>query len=263
MSTIPDTLILWLYTNAPAAWLAAIVATITLIYILLTRKKPKKIIVRDIYESSLVRIWPSVKKKISLTFEGKTIDTLGQVDLEIFNEGSEVIKNPTFMIVFPKTSRVLDVLLRPQDGKPTREIKNNNVTISIDYLNPMREHNHVLFVSFLVDGATAPIKAEGTGEGWSMRHVPLLTEKQFKRGLYIFIGCFTTVFIIISVYYQYYIKEHFNININEMSYKAFVASLPFLLPSFIGVGLFLRWILKSAGLTKSPMSIFEHDDKGT
>lgn len=195
-----------------------------------------------------------------MTFEGKAINSLGQIDLEVFNEGSEVIQNPTFVIALPKTSEILEVLLTPQDGGPTRTFEKNNATISIQYFNPVREHSHVLSVSILVDGETAPIKVIGAGEGWSIRHVQLPSKEQVKYRLNIFIGCMITG-IISSLYYLYYITERLNISPFEFSYRSTVAVLPVLLLIFPTYFL-IRWMSNSIGLA-SPRNILEHDDENT
>jgi hypothetical protein len=50
---------------------------------------------------------------------------LGQIDYELFNEGSDVIQNPDFTFTFPTESIVLDVLLLPDDAAAELKIERN------------------------------------------------------------------------------------------------------------------------------------------
>lgn len=262
MPMIPDSLTQWLYTNAPAAWLSALVAIITCSFVLWTRKKPNKIIIQDITQTSLVRVWPSVKSKISLTFDGQPITSLGQVDLEVSNEGSEVIKDPLFVIALPKSSNVLDVLLSPQSTGATKSIENNTVTISIPHLNPIREHGQLLFVSILVDGKTGPLKVTGTGEGWSTRHLSLPTEKEIKSRSFMFFG-FMATSILVFFFYGKFLEANFGIRPEEVSFRAFMAALSLFLPIIIVMFLFARWYFRAHGLTNSPRNVFESEGEDT
>jgi hypothetical protein len=69
-----DTWLHWLYTDAPAAWLSALAAFIAFVLALRSRKKPKRLVVREIRNSSLIRIWPSIRPKIKMTFDDQPIN---------------------------------------------------------------------------------------------------------------------------------------------------------------------------------------------
>jgi hypothetical protein len=82
-------------------------------------------VIRDVGTSSLVRVWPGVRRKIKISFDDKPITMLGQIDYELFNEGSDVIQNPDFTFTFPTESIVLDVLLLPDDAAAELKIERN------------------------------------------------------------------------------------------------------------------------------------------
>ena len=167
----PDSFFHWLYTNAPAAWFSAVAAVTTLVLVLRSRKKPNRIVVRDVSNSSLVRIWPGVRDKITVAFLGRLIQNLGQVDLEIFNEGLEVIKHPSIEIALQGGSTILDLLLTPPDSQVQIKANANKVILIFPYLNPHREHKQIAKVSILLDGRAEQVVVSGGGEGWSSRHV--------------------------------------------------------------------------------------------
>src|SRR5258708_37084656 len=105
----PDNVFHWLYTNAPAAWLSALAAIATLIYVLSKRVRPQKLVISEVGKSSLIQIWPSVRKKIAMNFDGNKIENLGQIDLDVFNSGSRVIQNPRFALTLPAETKVMYV----------------------------------------------------------------------------------------------------------------------------------------------------------
>ncbi len=49
----------------------------------------------------------------------------------------------------------------------------NSVSVTVPYLNPFREHKQTARVYVLADGELKNIRVSGSGEGWSIRHVPL------------------------------------------------------------------------------------------
>jgi|ERR1019366_4137647 hypothetical protein len=112
--TQPDSILHWLYTNAPAAWIAALAATTGLL--LQLRKRPKRLVIRETRNSSLIHVWPTVRSKVKITFNDQPIETLGQIGGEIFNEGSDTIQRPTFTLTLPSTAAILDAQVSPEDS---------------------------------------------------------------------------------------------------------------------------------------------------
>ena len=231
----PETALHWLYTNAPAAWISALVAIVTCGFLLLSRKKPKRLVVRESRNTSVVSIRPSVRDKIKMTFDETPIKTLGQIDGDIFNEGSEVIQQPTFALMLSEQSVVLDVLLTPLDLEGKSKIDRNKVSITLPYLNPVREHGQIVKLSLLVDGETKNMKVVGGGEGWSVRYLPLPGEKQERYWAFA-----SLTFLILSLptalLYGRYIEKKFGIPMTEVSGRSLTADLPMMIfLAFFGV----------------------------
>lgn len=181
-----EAILRWMQTNAPAAWISALVAIGLLVR---SRKKPKKLVFREVINTSVVSIWPSVRDKVKMTFDGEPIERLGQIQGEIYNSGSDTIQNPAISLTLSEDSVVLGVLLTPQDFDTEKIISRNTVTITFPYLNSVRDHRQIVKVSLLVDGPTEVIAVKGGGEGWSVRHLSLPSKKaEAYRVLAGFIG---------------------------------------------------------------------------
>jgi|SRR5579864_5692292 len=234
----PETVLHWLYTNAPAAWISALVATVTVGFLLYSRKRPNRIVIREIRNTSVVRIRPSVRNKIKMTFDDKPIETLGQIEGEIVNDGSGVITTPKFVFTLAEDSIVLDALITPQDFGATAEIDRNTVTIALPYLNPVREDKQIVRLSLLVDGTTENIKTTGGGEGWSVWYLPVSNP---KRELYWNIGFAVFVVFVLGMgpVCARHIQRTYGIPSEEISWRALVAALPGAIFAFLGVGVFL------------------------
>ena len=232
-----DSIVHWVYTNAPAAWISAAIAIITCVILVRSRKKPKRLVVREIRNSTLVRIWPGVRHKIKMTFADQPIRKLGQIEGQIFNEGSEVIQNPTFNLTLPNRSRILDVLITPEDLNAMSTIVQNKLTIALPYLNPVHDHRQILKMSILVDGSTEPITVSGGGEGWSVRHAPLVNPK--KTGYMLILGAASPILLIILwFFYGLYLEKHHGIGMSEVSFRSFLYNSPVLI-LVLGLSLFL------------------------
>jgi hypothetical protein len=229
----------WFYTNAPAAWISAVVATVGFVLVLRSRKKPKRVVVREVEKSSLVRIWPSVRDKIHMTFNGHPVQNLGQIDLEILNEGSEVISHPGFEVSLADGSTILDVLLTPIDPHATAQVNANRVVIVLPYLNPYAEHKQVVKLSILVDGDTEHVAVSGDGVGWSTRRVPLPTRAQRSRKA-------TQMIVMLSglaIYAAGCLLLANQIFRFGRGLKYWVS-----LPMVLGLGYAFRWIIRNARL---------------
>jgi hypothetical protein len=240
----------WLYTNAPAAWTSAIVATITLLLVLRTRKRPRRVVVREVSRSSLIRIWPGVRKNIRITFSGDPINTLGQIDVEIYNEGSEFIEQPALSLVLPDETRILGSHTEPEEANAQCQMEKNRLSVRLPHLNPLHEHRQVVSLSVLVDGPITPLRITGGGQGWSIRHRPLPTAKQRHRAL-VANSAFPIAVMITSFLYISWSNEKFGIGTWEISWRAFYANTPVLILFLIFIGKEI-WDLKKR--QKRPMS---------
>src|ERR1035437_5602218 len=107
----------------------------------------------------------------------------------------------------------------PEDSGAKCDVHGNAVTVSLDYLNPFRDHKQLLQISILVDGDTDNIKIGGSGEGWSVRHIPLPTPGQL---LYREIVKLATVVIPmgINILISRFAQKHFGIGGWEVSWRA-------------------------------------------
>jgi hypothetical protein len=227
----------WLYTNAPAAWISAVIAIISCLLVLRSRKKPSRLVFSELKNTSLVTIWPSVRDQIKISFAGKDVTALSQIDAEIFNEGSDVIQRPIFTVMLPQKTVVLGALVTPEDIKAEAKIEGNKVIIDFPYLNPVREHGQVVKLSILADGDTEQIVATGMGEGWSVRQQHLPTSKQrFFAGL-VSAAIFLLFGIVLGHFYIRYVERNYGIPGSEMSWRAVVASLPLAILMLSGAGL--------------------------
>ena len=68
----------------------------------------------------------------------------------------------------------------PHEPQPKCSISSDRkqVTVTLPYLNPFREHKQSLQVFILADGETNDVEISGSGEGWSVRWVPLGPPRQ-------------------------------------------------------------------------------------
>jgi hypothetical protein len=231
----------WLYTNAPAAWISAIIAIMSLLLVLRTKRRPRKIVIRELSRSSLMRIWPSVRQKIKVTFGGDPIKTLGQIDVEIFNDGSEFIEQPELNFVLPEQTKILDYHTDPEEANAQCQVTTNRLSVRLPHLNPVREHSQIVSLSVLVDGPTAPLKITGGSAGWSIRHRSLPTAKRRSWNLIAEVATLLAFLPLMFLYYGW-IEKRFGISQTEWSLRAFYSGLPPLAPllAFIGFGMWKR-----------------------
>ena len=220
----PDSLARWFSTNAPAAWISAVVAISTLAYVLVSRKKASRVVVRETKNTTLVTIWPSVRENIELTYLGHKIDTLAQIDLEIFNQGSEVIQRPTIRVALASGSRILGTRLIPESNGTQRILEGDGVTLTLPYINPVAQHKHIWKLSILADGDTEQITVSGGGVGWSVQHSPLPTSDQLRtrRTVLTIAGLLSLMF---SILFNSYIQDRYGIGFFEVSWRAVLTGL--------------------------------------
>ncbi len=223
--TLTDLPFQWFYTNAPAAWLSATVAIIMLLYTLWNRKRPNKIIVRLTAASSLISVWREIKEKTRITFNDQVVNSLGKLDLIIFNNGSEVIKDISLTLNTFSDSVALDVLVKPFSLGVTTSIEGGTIKFNIPYLNPKREHDQIIEISVLLDGQADPIKVLGGGQGWSVEYQPLLTKTELLRSSTLQIyGCIAL--FVITIFYGWYLQKFWGITRAEFSTRAILVNSP-------------------------------------
>lgn len=164
----------WIYTNAPAAWISALIATISLLVVLRSRKKPRRIVVKELRNSSVVTIDESIRTRVAVKFDDKPVNSLAQVEIEMFNEGSEAIKEAPVKLTFPNGCRLLNASLSPAQANHRIKFADpHTIEMYLSHLNSFAQHKEVISVSVLADGKTTPIIAEGSGVDWSVRRTTL------------------------------------------------------------------------------------------
>lgn len=232
----PDSLARWFYTNAPAGWIVAVVATAGFLWTLRSRKKPKRIIVRETKNTTLVTIWPSVRKNIELLFAGRKINTLAQLDLDIFNQGSEVIQRPRLTVTLPAGCNVLAALLVPDSDGVNHKIEGNKIALQLPYVNPFSEHKHIWKLSILADGDTAKVTVNGGGEGWSVQlsQLPTVAQRAKRNKTILLCGLGSLIFLF---FYERFITIHFGVGPYEFSWRALILGFPGVIPVLFWLGL--------------------------
>jgi hypothetical protein len=199
----------WLYTNAPAAWIAALVATVSLILVQVRRHRPKRLVVRELPSVSFLNVAAGMRHRITTTFDDRQINALVAVAYDVYNEGSDPIRNAAFTLALPRGAFVLNAAIRPRDSEPICEWTgaDNLVKVSLPYVNPFREHKQLLRLLVLADGETHEATISGSGEGWSVRYVPL-PGPGYARKLQISAGLAGVVIGAASAAYIDYVISH-------------------------------------------------------
>lgn len=237
-----ESLLHWLYTNAPAAWISALIALA--LFALQLRKRPRRIVVRELPSASFVHVEPSLRHRITTAFDGHPINTLMVAAFELYNEGSEHIQNAALTVILPAGTVVLQATVLPRDCGPKCEVGGDNrVTLSLPYVNPFREHKQLFRLFVLADGETRHAKITGSGEGWSVRYSPLPDPRRMGR-IHLIPGAAGMVTGAVSTLYLFYLARVLRIDKPiAFSLKALLASVPIL-------GLFVVALWISNRITK-------------
>jgi len=223
----------WLLSQAGAGWLVGIVSLIGLL-VIFAKKKAQRLVYKEIRTTSLVRIKETVREKIAVSFNNEPVENLAQIETEIYNEGTRVIKDILLTFKYPKGTKVLDVPseVTPDDMKVEKVIEGRQVQVKIPYLNPLRQHKHKVRLATVVDGKVENIKVTGGGEGWSIRRIMLPSARRltFRLGV---ISVLWFAFLVLSFPYSRIIVQGvFGIDPMEISVRAFLAFLPFIFAIF-------------------------------
>lgn len=170
----------WLFSEAGAGWVFGLVSLIAFIMTIFNRRGPNRLVINELHKARLVNVHEEVDDKVQIIYSGEPVKILGQIEIEMFNEGIAAIKEAEITCSLPEDTKILDMFLISSTGNlPTEKHTNGNkATIKLPYVNSYREHHHVIKLLINVDGEVETIRFEGAGEGWSVRHIPLLTERQ-------------------------------------------------------------------------------------
>ena len=235
----PKSFLDWLFSAAGAGWTVGIASLIGLLYTYLVRKRPNKLVCKEVSRTSLVKIREEVRDKIDVSFNNNPVKNLAQVEMDIFNKGSEVIKNILLTVKFSKNTRVLATSFEvvPENLAVTMDsIKSNQVKIKITFLNPIRPHKHRIKVNIVCDGDIEKYKVIGSGEGWSVQSLRFPSKKELKKR---HLKTMAALFIELLAFLIYipFVERHWGISSSEYSLRAFLAYFPFILIFFTTFGL--------------------------
>ena len=215
----------WLLSEAGAGWIFGILVLLISIF---ARKKIQRVVCKEIGVTSVVRIKEILQEKITIHFNDKPVENLAQIENEIYNEGTKVIKDVVLTFKYPQGTKILDVLPEKIEREP---IEDRQVRVRIPYLNP-RRHKHKVRATMIVDGTAENIQVTGGGEGWSIRSITLPTTTQLKSRLIIYSVLMLAVGISFLPYIHIIVRPIFGIYPSKISARAFLVILPWLLPFF-------------------------------
>lgn len=229
----------WLFSGAGAGWFVGIVSLIGFLLSLLLRKRPNRLVCKEVSRTSLVKIRKEFRDKINVSFNNNPVKDLAQVEMYIFNKGSEVIRDILLIVEFSKNTRVLikSFEVFPENlAVTTNSIENNQVKIKIPFLNPFRPHKHRIKLNIVCDGDIEKYKVIGSGEGWSVQSLRFPSKKELKKR---HLKTMAALFIELLAFLIYipFVERHWGISSSEYSLRAFLAYFPFILIFFTTFGL--------------------------
>ena len=229
----------WLFSGAGAGWFVGIVSLIGFLLSLLLRKRPNRLVCKEVSRTSLVKIRKEFRDKINVSFNNNPVKDLAQVEMYIFNKGSEVIRDILLIVEFSKNTRVLikSFEVFPENlAVTTNSIENNQVKIKIPFLNPFRPHKHRIKLNIVCDGDIEKYKVIGSGEGWSVQSLRFPSKKELKKR---HLKTMAALFIELLAFLIYipFVERHWGISSSEWSLRAFLAYFPFILIVFTTFGL--------------------------
>ena len=220
----------WLFSAAGGGWIVGIASLIGLLYTYLVRKRPNRLICKEVSRTSLVKIGKEVKDKIDVSFNNNPVKNLAQVEMDIFNEGSEVIRDILLTVKFSKNTRVLAKSFKvvPENLAVTTDfIKSNQVKIKIPFLNPIRPHKHRIKLNIVCDGDIEKYKVIGSGEGWSVQSLRFPSKKELKKRYWKTMAALLIELLAFFIYIPF-VERHWGISSSEYSLRAFLTFFPFI-----------------------------------
>jgi hypothetical protein len=180
----------------------------------------------------MLAVFEDVRKRVRVTFDGKTVENLARVVIEITNPTIETIDRPSIMITFNEHTEILRsfILSLPEQGVSFKceTVDTSNVLGAwASYLKPLSGHKHRLLIVAICDGDLASIKFKGGTEHWSVKEfVPetedRLSEKKTSASRHVFIGFLA---IVVTLLFPNTISAYFT----RFGYEVLCASLAFIL----------------------------------
>jgi hypothetical protein len=222
----------WIFTEGGAGWTFGIISLLVAIGTAIYRRRPHRVIFRDIETASLINVGPDIRERIKVSYEGGEIQSLGFVKGELSNPGADVIRNASIEISVPPNSRILDVSVLSSLGacKPVIKANHHSSTIAIPFLNPYAGHHHVLIFRILYDGSPRKLNITGSGPGWSLKRIPV-GGPQAKRWQVIASSAGLLGLILWSrFWYIPWLQQTYGISESEISLRALLSTLPVIVP---------------------------------
>ncbi len=136
----------------------------------ISRKRPRKVLLVKVGESSLIRVAPNVKDEIIIKYRDKFVESLYLTSFTIWNNSDDVIENIKVQIEFEDTD-VIDVDVvdnMPDRASSATQKSNNNLDIQLPFLNPRKLYKDAIRVNVI---ALKPIKVKsvlGGGREWAV-----------------------------------------------------------------------------------------------
>ena len=97
----------WLFSEAGAGWVFGIVSA--LLALLWRRRKTQRVVCKEVLRISLVRVRKRIRDRIAIFLDDEPIDNLAMLEMDIFNQGSEVIKDALLIFKLGEDTRILDI----------------------------------------------------------------------------------------------------------------------------------------------------------
>lgn len=120
-----------------------------------------------------LRVVGEQAQNITVLYRGVEVKNLRTVIIELFNNGSEVIKDVSLTIKVASPSKLLAlnaVSAASTDGSADPEYAHDESggLVQIPYVNAYRSHKQTHLISMVIDGSVLDFTVHGGGENWSI-----------------------------------------------------------------------------------------------
>jgi hypothetical protein len=135
------------------------------------RRRAQFLVVREVSAWHAVNPGVAVKSRVRITFDDKPVSTLGQIDVTLRNEGSDVIRDwaVTLGVTGGADCQILDAIVVSAPKGLCAAFEGRTVEITAQFLNAYREHKEEAHVRILTAGPAWCASARGSGVGWSVK----------------------------------------------------------------------------------------------
>jgi len=173
------------------------VITLTIQWI--SRRKPKRIVCREVAKTSLVRIERKAAERISIQFDRKIVGHLAQLETEVTNSSPEEIQDIDLTFTFGSATRILQTVVTVDPPNENYEFQvtrqaTNSVVVHLPYLNSRKLHSQVVTATFICDGSIEKTGVSGGGVGWSVSYQPAFKKASDRRIIKTLAGVISAIF---------------------------------------------------------------------